>query len=175
MRKKQSELVPRVSKMVDLHFFITGKGLEISFNGGNIPSIKLMQKMLAEINQYIKLGQKKIDLINAEWLIESKREHEAHIAALRAQTKEPRVGYIYILKSRDLYKIGRTKNPEHRLKTYRTENPHGIRKILLQQVNDPEKAELALLKHFIAKKVKGEWFLLCQKDITEAKKIICNL
>ena len=40
--------------------------------------------------------------------------------------KKKESGYIYLLKSLDIYKIGRAKSLDSRINTYKTENPHGI-------------------------------------------------
>lgn len=74
-------------------------------------------------------------------------------------------GFVYILKSRNLYKIGRAQYIKSRIKTYRTENPFGIRVIFQKEVDDYIKVEASLLDTFKDKKVRGEWFKLDKEDI----------
>jgi hypothetical protein len=91
----------------------------------------------------------------------------------RQDNKKIKNGYIYIVKSLDLYKIGRTIDKKSRIDGYRTENPHGIEIILLEEVNDYIKAESELLSFFNEKLKKGnEWFNLDKNDIDKAKTII---
>jgi len=88
---------------------------------------------------------------------------------------DKKIGYIYLLKSNSLYKIGRAKYLKNRIKTYRTENPFGIKVIFKKEVNDYLRIEKELLNKFKSKKVKGEWFDLTPTDIKSIKKylLIC--
>ena len=83
-------------------------------------------------------------------------------------------GFIYILKSKNLYKIGRAKYPNDRIKTYTTENPFGIKIILLKEVKNYIQTEVDLLKKFKDKHFKGEWFKLNENDVREIKDILKN-
>jgi len=151
--------------------------IEITLNGGYCPNYEELILVKKCLNNFIKsLGkepQQKIDEHNREV------EEENYNAQLETRyspklPKEPIRGYIYILKSRKFYKIGRTKNPESRLKTYQTENPHGIKVIEMTEVYDYEKAEATLLSRFEPKKQTGEWFNFNLNDVKEAKKLIAE-
>lgn len=81
-------------------------------------------------------------------------------------------GWVYILKSEGLYKIGRTLNPKQRIKSYRTQNPYGTEVVIMERVEEYLRTEAAMLRMFEGKKVKGEWFRLTRHDIEELKKIM---
>lgn len=44
-------------------------------------------------------------------------------------------GYVYMIKSLDLFKIGRAINIDSRLRKYSTENPHGIKMVCAMQID----------------------------------------
>jgi len=80
-------------------------------------------------------------------------------------------GYVYLLKSGGLYKIGRAENFKQRLGFYKTENPFNVEVIAQFYVEDSIKTERLLLDTFKNKKVKGEWFNLNDKDIQKFQKL----
>lgn len=86
--------------------------------------------------------------------------------------KKPKRGYIYILKSKHLYKIGRAEYPESRIRTYITENPFGIEVIFQKEVDNYIMVESKLLRKFRNKQFRGEWFQLNDKDIKWIKENI---
>lgn len=81
-------------------------------------------------------------------------------------------GFIYLIKSKNIYKIGRSKLIKDRLKTYRTENPFGIKIILVKKVKDYIEKEKELLVKFKKNQIRGEWFKLNKKEIIWLKKNI---
>lgn len=99
---------------------------------------------------------------------EAKDKYEKAIIKKEDNTK----GYIYLIKSKNLYKIGRAKDIQGRIKTYKTENPFGIRVIFQKVVNDYIKTENKLLKRFKDKQIRGEWFELNKEDILWIKQNI---
>lgn len=80
-------------------------------------------------------------------------------------------GYVYILGSElGIYKIGRTKNVELRMKQlegipFKTELIHTI------PCEDDTKFEAELHERYKSKRKTGEWFELSKKDIEELKNI----
>ncbi len=81
------------------------------------------------------------------------------------QTNKETSGYIYLLKSRNLYKIGKAKQLRNRMKAYRTENPFGIKVILQKKVKDSGSIERQLHNLVSNKRIRGEWFRLAKRDI----------
>jgi len=88
------------------------------------------------------------------------------------EVKKSNLGYIYVLKCKNLYKIGRTKNLQSRIRIYKTENPFGTKIILKKKVNNYIKKEKYLLEKFKSIRVRGEWFKLKEINIKEIKKYL---
>lgn len=150
--------------------------LEISLNGEGYPSIKKVEEMLRVLTKFLKhlkkLGPKEIDKINEKIEKDFEEEMMNFNKATGKRKREKENGYIYILKSKNLYKIGRAKSLKSRIKTYRTENPFGIRVILQKEVDDYIGIEDRLLRKFKNKQVRGEWFKLNKEDIKWLKQNI---
>jgi len=108
-----------------------------------------------------------------EWLDNQRKKEELSCMreSKKQKLKEKVSGYIYVIESTGLYKIGRTLNIQSRMKTYVTENPHPTKLIIDAQVNDYESVEKTLHKTFKNKRVRGEWFNLNKKDLIEIKEI----
>lgn len=106
-------------------------------------------------------------------LEEYKKTNEIEKKIEKEKIQKKIKGYIYILKSNGLYKIGRSKNIKNRIKLYKTENPFGIDVIFQKEVDDYINKEIKLLEMFSDKlKLGNEWFDLSDKDIKLIKKII---
>lgn len=79
-------------------------------------------------------------------------------------------GFIYILKSLDLYKIGVTTNFNKRFKQYNTQNPHGIELIKKEKVNDIFKIENIIKRDYKENvKVGREWMKLSNDELKDIK------
>lgn len=74
--------------------------------------------------------------------------------------------YTYLIKSQDLYKIGKAVNWEERKNMYNTHNPYWELVYLI--AGDVENA---LHVKFKNSRVKGEWFKLNDVDVEEIKKL----
>jgi len=115
-----------------------------------------------EINMKEIMEEKKIiNKMNKRSMIELNKSIEE--ARKKAKLKDSK-GVIYLLKSIDLYKIGRTKNFKKRFRTYKTENPHGVRLIFKKETLDCQRIEKMLLEKFKDKQVRGEWFKLNRQE-----------
>ncbi len=114
-------------------------------------------------------GDKKYVLPIYEWfsryMNQKKKESEEEETKEYPTKNKNRRGYVYVLKSNRLYKIGRSKEFENRMKVYKTENPFGMKVILQKEVDDCVNKEIELLKKFEGKKHRGEWFKLDKEDI----------
>jgi len=120
--------------------------LLISYCKTRVPSIKLIEYVLNDISL--------LPLIN--------------------NTQDNKVistpGFIYVIKSNRLYKIGKTIDLKSRERKYITENPFGIELVYSKLVSDYSKYERKLLDHFKDKLILGnEWFKLTDKDLTFIK------
>lgn len=74
--------------------------------------------------------------------------------------------YLARQSNTDLYKIGITKkNPIERLKELQTGNAAEFELVHQFETKHGYKMETALHAHYASKKIKGEWFLLENKEI----------
>jgi len=81
-------------------------------------------------------------------------------------------GYIYVIKSLHLYKIGRSKYLNKRIKAYKLYNPFGIETIYSVRVKDHERVERLLHTKYKDKRVSGEWFELKEEDLETLKQFL---
>lgn len=80
-------------------------------------------------------------------------------------------GYVYILKADfGVYKIGRTKDLERRLRDFRI-FPKEFELVHSIACEDEVKVEKELHERYKDKKVRNEWFELTDSDIEDLKKI----
>lgn len=85
-------------------------------------------------------------------------------------TPRDKSGYVYILQSSTgHYKIGRTKNPNDRLRTFNVKLPFEVEFTLLYQTPDMYIVEQVLHDRFEHRRVAGEWFALTPQDIEDIK------
>ena len=81
-------------------------------------------------------------------------------------------GFVYLLQSPTrAYKIGRTKSPENRIKTFGIKLPFEIEYVALIKTHDMNTLENQLHSRFETKRVNGEWFALDQEDIDYIKSL----
>lgn len=86
-----------------------------------------------------------------------------------AQTFE---GYVYLLKSpTGAYKIGRTKDPTNRLKTFEVKLPFEVDYVCVIQSNDMYGLEADLHAYYADKRINGEWFALTSDDVEQIKEM----
>jgi hypothetical protein len=89
-----------------------------------------------------------------------------------AIVETPLVGYIYVIRSEELYKIGKTKSPTNRIDNYRTENPYPIELLILAKIVDYNRIEEQMLELVYSKQHHGEWFTLSPRDISLFEELI---
>lgn len=74
-------------------------------------------------------------------------------------------GYIYILKSGDLYKIGQSAKPRKRLRQLRTGSSLPIEVVYTMRTPHYKFVEKILHNRLADKRVRGEWFALSETDL----------
>lgn len=85
---------------------------------------------------------------------------------------KPKAGFVYLLKSTSgFWKIGKTKNPDNRLKTFGVKLPFEVEYEHLIPCEDHNAAEYSLHQRFEANRVNGEWFDLSPDDVAYIKTI----
>lgn len=83
--------------------------------------------------------------------------------------------YLYIIKSRNLYKIGKTNSLEQRLEAIRSTNPHEVELVHSARFDKAIPIEKALHKFFKTKRVSREWFALSKEDISRIGQTIVSI
>jgi len=140
--------------------------------GEGYASLELDDWFSKSLIEYKKTGIAS-DRLKRKILSQIKELKEKHTAGLCIKKTNivSKSGFIYVLKSKNLYKIGRAKNIKERIRTYETENPFGVDVLLQVRVNNYIEEESILLNRFREKQVRGEWFALNKKDINMIKKM----
>jgi hypothetical protein len=141
---------------------------DISLNGSGYPSIddakKMKEAIVWFVEQLEELGENRINKINKE-IIDEQNKDVRNIER-PSKNKIKKKGYIYILKSNGLIKIGRTLTPKDRINTYKTQNPFDVELVFQKKVDDYLGVERMLIERYKNKRVKGkEWLILTTKDI----------
>lgn len=85
-------------------------------------------------------------------------------------------GYVYLLKSPTAFwKIGKTKNPDDRRKTFSVKLPFEVQYAHLIYCHDMHKLEKELHIIFRKKRANGEWFSLNEDDVRWIKKFTTQI
>jgi hypothetical protein len=83
--------------------------------------------------------------------------------------KNPNAGFVYIVRGlngpEEYFKIGRTVNPDSRLKTFKNKFPFTVEYALVIRSDNYKKLEKDLHYRFKDKRVEGEWFRLTYQDM----------
>lgn len=86
--------------------------------------------------------------------------------------KPPVAGYVYLIKSPSgHYKIGRTINPNDRLRMFGVHLPFEVEIIALIKSDDHKRLEASLHQTYNDKRVNGEWFALSPEDVDYVKSL----
>jgi len=86
----------------------------------------------------------------------------------KSEIIKEKLGYIYVYRDSDLYKIGKTLNIKDRNKKYTTENPRAIM-IHSYMIKNYDREERRLHEKFKDKRIRWEWFELNEEDILYIK------
>jgi hypothetical protein len=87
----------------------------------------------------------------------------------RTRTKARTGGYVYLLKSDHGYKIGRSIDVKSRTKLFGIKLPFDIEVLHYGYFEDYIEAERMLHQKYAGKRLNGEWFDLCGRDIEDIK------
>ena len=80
-------------------------------------------------------------------------------------------GYVYILAGGGFHKIGKTINPEDRIRWFETKLPFPVKLTHLIPCQNYGLAEKALHRKFAPRREHGEWFKLSESDLETIKQI----
>ena len=105
------------------------------------------------------------------------REHivlERTIGSVRRAADVPeenRPGYVYLIESKEGFKIGRTTRMKERTQLFAVKLPFPIKIRHYAWFSDCVKTESLLHRHFAAQRLEGEWFALSENDIDYIKQL----
>jgi hypothetical protein len=83
---------------------------------------------------------------------------------------------VYLIRNtiKDVYKIGVSMKPKNRFTSIQTSNSDKLELVVYSYVENPYKIESKLHKHFVDKKISGEWFDLDTQDVNYIKDVFNN-
>ena len=143
------------------------KNENIKFFGGSwseLPSIKIIDSMIEKLNKIKNKGNNFINDHNENIkrfdLSDIKKDKENEDESPRSFWS----GYIYIIKSGNLYKIGKSKDPKNRIKAIKISNPQ-LETIIYEKVFNYNTIEKHLHNSYKSRRRQGEWFELNNIDI----------
>jgi hypothetical protein len=88
----------------------------------------------------------------------------------RKITNRNKPGYVYVLRSpTGAYKIGLSRNPQHRLETFTVKLPFEVEYDTLIKTDDMRGLEAELHARYAHKHINGEWFALDADDLAELR------
>jgi len=90
----------------------------------------------------------------------------------KAKRRDP--GFVYLLREINgaHYKIGKTKNPESRAKTFGVQLPYSVEYECVINTPSMSVLETALHERYAHKRINGEWFALDPEDVEYIKALV---
>lgn len=151
---------------------LESRELNVRFLGdgiGRYPThqeIALIESVLQELKT---LSDEEINDLN----LEAYKRHTMLISSgEKSQERKAVPGFVYIIKSKKYYKIGRSIDSKKRFKSYLTENPNKVSLIMEINVGDSLGCEKFLHEIFKEKRHSREWFLLNKSDLKNIPHLI---
>lgn len=80
------------------------------------------------------------------------------------------VGYVYLLKHGQHYKIGRSNDTARRRREISLLLPEELEHVHVIETDDPEGIEAYWHRRLVSKRVRGEWFALTSEDVAAFKR-----
>ena len=156
--------------MAEILVYSDENSVTINPNYNILPTHKEIDNIISVFQQLKKdFTPSEIDQHNKKALKDNRPNRVDKHTAKKTKAVE---GYVYVVRSEKLYKIGRSCYPCQWIDQYRTENPYDIDIILLAKVPDYVAFEGKLLERLSEKQHHGEWFTLDKSDFQIIKNFI---
>jgi hypothetical protein len=124
------------------------------------PSSEKVFEVLAQ--RYLEAGWKSVTYSKEEWTLLLTPPETADLR----DSKNKKLGFVYLFKCNGLYKIGRSEDPKKRMQKMASAiMPFEIQKIHVIACDDAAAAERLLHRTFASKRKDGEWFDLSDFDV----------
>ena len=147
-----------------MEIYINTRDCILQNNHWLLPTIEEIKKIKGNLKEM----EKNISSIDIELYNEKIYNEIYNIQNVKSEIIKEKIGYIYVYRDLDLYKIWKTLNIKDRNKKYITENPRAIM-IHNYKTNNYDEEELILHKKFEDKRIRWEWLKLNEKDILYIK------
>lgn len=155
--------------------FLISDGLEVLLYVSMydyIPNDKSKLEKLVKLSEdFVRFGAQFTDPELADLLDETSKEASQRLLLQDIAPAEGRSGYVYLLRQIGgvYYKIGRTRNPNDRIKTFAVKLPFPVEYDALIRTANMNELERQLHAKFQMKRADGEWFALAPDDVAYIK------
>jgi hypothetical protein len=159
----------------DVYYDAEVGGIRIHDRLGLIPTEDEFWHLIdLALRWYRRCGEDEVRGYNLEkWKEYQRRFADAHPNATpKAQPvpkAQPKPGYVYVLASAGVYKIGRTVDPTSRQKALGIALPYPVEMVATIYSEDYRRLESDLHEQYAGKRLNGEWFELTADDLAALK------
>lgn len=174
---KAIDLINQISNEVYVyHWITTAKGrlnMEFSYDGlySVYNSIVKSYEDLPDLNKSL-LGDA-LDLIGV-YYYEKQQSLSNRVVERKSKKRTAKKGYVYLIKSKYGYKIGRAKKIKNRSKQFEVMLPFNWQFVAYGIFDDYVLKEKELHHQFDRQRINGEWFDLNQEQVESLKQILTN-
>ena len=172
--KFMEEEKPKIRDSICFSIFRNNETKKTYFSVNFYPNQKELISIIHTLLEIIKKGDEWIGEENNKLRKEWEKDLEKHNKLInKLGQKEEKEGYVYLIKSKNRYKIGRGKTKK-RGGTIVTESPFETELLFQIRVNNYIEMEKELHERYSLKRKKGEWFELNKIDIEIIKKYLVH-
>lgn len=153
----------------------TEDGVAFLNANGELPELEEYDELMAQVKRFYQYAVSQYGSRAAfnQWLRESREleREEARAASNVKQGKriEPTPGYVYLLHSNGVYKIGHAKDLTRRMMQISPVMPHEVELVHAIKCENMVGLESELHQQFADKRLNGEWFNLSAEDVEYIK------